>query len=57
MVHPLMNIVRIDVIDIKSDRSILVRIEDGIKWSYTSNESAELLKYLFKELEDLARTL
>lgn len=57
LVHPLMNIVRIDVIDIKSDRSILVRIEDGIKWSYTSNESAELLQYLFKELEDLARTL
>lgn len=56
-VHPLMNIVRIDVIDIKSDRSILVRIEDGIKWSYTSAESAELLKYLFKELEELARTL
>lgn len=56
-VHPLMNIVRIDVIDIKSDRSILVRIEDGIKWSYTSSESAELLKYLFKELEDLARSL
>ena len=56
-VHPLMNIVRIDVIDIKSDRSILVRIEDGVKWSYTSAEAVELLKYLFKELEELARTL
>ena len=56
-VHPLMNIVRIDVIDIKSDRSILVRIEDGIKWSYTSPDAVELLKYLFKELEELARTL
>lgn len=57
LVHPLMNIVRVDIIDIKSDRSILVRLEDGVKWSYTSNEAAELLRYLFKELEDLAKTL
>jgi hypothetical protein len=56
-VHPLMNIVRIDIIDIKSDRSILVRVDDGIKWSFTSNEAGELVGYLFKELEELVRTL
>jgi len=56
-VHPLMNIVRIDIIDIKSDRSILTRIDSGIKWSYTSVEAEELVKSLFKELKELAKTL
>ncbi|KKP22592.1 MAG: hypothetical protein SZ59_C0005G0057 [candidate division TM6 bacterium GW2011_GWF2_28_16] len=56
-VHPLMNIVRIDTIDIKSDRSILTRVDQGILWSYTSGEADELIKSLFKELEDLAKTL
>lgn len=56
-VHPLMNIVRIDTIDIKSDRSILTRVDQGILWSYTSGEAEELIKSLFKELEDLAKTL
>ncbi len=57
MVHPLMNIIRIDIIDIKSDRSILTRIDQGIKWSYTSPEAEELIGALFKELRDLAKTL
>ena len=37
MVHPLMNVVRIDIIDIKCDRSILTRVDQGVLWSYTSN--------------------
>ncbi|MFH1832286.1 MAG: pyridoxamine 5'-phosphate oxidase family protein [bacterium] len=57
MVHPLMNVVRIDIIDIKSDRSILTKVDQGIKWSYTSPEAEELVKSLFKELEDLSKTL
>ncbi len=56
-VHPLMNIVRIDIIDIKSDRSILAKVEQGVQWSYTSVEAEELLKSLYKELRDLAKTL
>lgn len=56
-VHPLMNIVRIDIIDIKSDRSILSKVEQGVVWSYTSTEAEELLKSLYKELKDLAKTL
>lgn len=56
-VHPLMNVVRIDIIDIKSDRSILTRVDQGIMWSYTSAEAEELVKSLFKELKDLARVL
>lgn len=56
-VHPLMNIVRIDIIDIKSDRSILTKVEQGVVWSYTSSEAEELLKSLYKELKDLAKTL
>jgi len=57
MVHPLMNVVRIDIIDIKSDRSILTRVEEGVKWTYTSLEAEELVKSLFKELKELAKTL
>ena len=52
-----MNVVRIDIIDIKSDRSILTRVDQGILWSYTSTEAEELHKSLFDELEDLSKTL
>ena len=57
LVHPLMNIVRIDIIDIKSDRSVLTRVDSGIRWSYTSSEAQELSQALMDELKELARTL
>ncbi len=57
MVHPLMNVVRIDIIDIKSDRSILSKVDQGVVWSYTSSEAEELVKSLFKELKELAKSL
>lgn len=56
-VHPLMNVVRIDIIDIKCDRSILSRVDQGVQWSYTSPEAEELLSNIFKELKDLAKNL
>jgi hypothetical protein len=57
LVHPLMNIVRIDIIDIKSDRSTLVRVDNGITWSFISPEAEELTVALMNELKDLSRTL
>jgi len=57
LVHPLMNIVRIDIIDIKSDRSLLTRVDKGVQWTYTSWEAEELSKNLLLELKDLAKTL
>lgn len=57
LVHPLMNVVRIDIIDIKSDRSVLSRVDAGVRWSYTSPEAEELSQALMDELKDLARTL
>ncbi len=57
LVHPLMNVVRIDIIDIKSDRSILTRVDKGVQWSYASSEAEELSKNLLSELKELARTL
>ena len=57
LVHPLMNVVRIDIIDIKSDRSVLTRVDAGIRWSYTSPEAEELSKGLMNELHDLSKTL
>lgn len=56
-VHPLMNVVRIDIIDIKSDRSELTRVDSGVRWSYTSWEAEELSKALMGELKELANTL
>jgi hypothetical protein len=56
-VHPLMNIVRIDIIDIKSDRSVLTRVESGVRWAYTSWEAEELSQALLNELKGLAQTL
>ena len=57
LVHPLMNVVRIDIIDIKSDRSVLTRVDSGVRWSYTSWEAEELTKGLYNELKELAQTL
>ncbi len=57
LVHPMMNVVRIDIIDIKSDRSVLTRVESGIKWTYTSPEAEELSHALMDELKELSRTL
>ncbi len=56
-VHPLMNVVRIDIIDIKSDRSVLSRVDSGVRWSYTSPEAEELSVGLMNELKDLAEVL
>jgi len=57
IVHPLMNVVRIDIIDIKSDRSVLVRVDQGVRWSYTSPEAEELSQALLNELKELSETL
>jgi len=57
LVHPLMNVVRIDIIDIKCDRSILTRVDRGVEWSYTSQEAQELVKSLFSELKELSVSL
>ena len=56
-VHPLMNVVRIDIIDIKCDRSVLVRVDRGVSWSYTSPEAEELCEGLYGELKSLSLTL
>ena len=56
-VHPLMNVVRIDIIDIKSDRSILTKVDSGVRWSFSSPEAKELVTALFAELKRLALSL
>lgn len=56
-IHPLMNVVRIDIIDIKSDRSPLCRIESGVRWGFTSAEAEELTIALMDELKELTKVL
>jgi len=57
LVHPLMNIVRVDIIDIKSDRSVLTKVDSGVRWSYASWEAEELLKALMNELQEISTML
>jgi len=57
VVHPLMNVVRVDIIDIKSDRSVLTKVDAGVRWSYTSWEAEELSISLLNELKELAESL
>jgi len=57
LIHPLMNVVRIDIIDIKSDRSMLTRVDEGVAWTYTSPEAEELMVALMNELKELVTTL
>lgn len=56
-VHPLMNVVRIDIIDIKSDRSVLTKVTSGVRWVYTSSDAEEISVALMDELKELAETL
>jgi hypothetical protein len=57
MVNPLMNVVRADIIEVKSDRSLLVDIEKGIQWRYVSPDAQELSQAIMEELHDLAAVL
>lgn len=57
VVHPLMNVVRVDIIDIKSDRSMLTRVTSGVRWEHASWEAEELSRALMNELKELAEVL
>lgn len=57
LVHPLMNVVRIDIIDIKSDRSPLVKVVSGVRWEYISSEAEELSEGLIDEIKELSDKL
>lgn len=56
-VHPLMNVVHIDIIDIKSDCSVLTKVDSGVRWSYTSWEAEELSVSLMNELKEISKSL
>jgi hypothetical protein len=56
-IHPLMNVVRIDIIDIKTDRSALVNVDSGVRWSHVSPEAEELSNAILGELKDLSKVL
>ncbi len=56
-VHPLIHIAQIDVIDILPEQSMLVTIESGIQWGYTSSEAQTLYEALMRELKECAENL
>lgn len=53
-VHPLMNIVRVDLIDIKSNTTVLATVESRVIIKPTSAEAEMLLNALREELKELA---
>ena len=53
LVHPLMHVVQIDVIEVHRDSSMLIDIDDGVCWSYTSPEAKALSIALLNELREL----
>lgn len=55
--HPMINVVRVDIIDIKSDRSAMSRVEKGVQWSFMSDEAERLLSNMFVELKELGKSL
>lgn len=57
MVHPLMVVVRVDIIDIKCDRSVLTKVDKGPQWSFTDPSAKDVLDTIFSELRELSRTL
>lgn len=57
MVNPLMNVVRIDIIEIQNEKSLLTSVEAGIQWKYTSPDAQELGDALMDELKELATVL
>lgn len=56
-VHPLVNVVRIDVIDVKNDQSVLSKISTGARFHYTSFEAEELSRAVMNELKELSISL
>ena len=58
-VHPLMNVVRINILLIlRVTDQCSLRVDSGIRWSFTSPEAEELYKALIEvELEDLSKVL
>jgi hypothetical protein len=55
--HPLMNIVRIDLIDFKSNVNVLQTVESRVTTRPTSAEADDLLSALLQELKELASEL
>ena len=56
-VHPYMNIMRIDVMDVRNHRSIIARIDQGISWIYNSLEAQKLSESIIEELKEVAKVL
>lgn len=56
-VHPYMNVMRIDVMDVRNHKSILSRIDQGITWVYNSIEAQKLSESIIEELKELAKTI
>lgn len=56
-VNALFHVVRIDIIEIKNEHSVLTKIDAGVQWSYISPEVEEFGEALMDELKNLAETL
>lgn len=55
LIHPEMNIMRLDTISIYNDKSPFIEINAGVRWSYLSPETQELGDYLMDELKTMVQ--
>lgn len=48
---------RVDVMDVRNHKSIISRIDQGIKWIYNSIEAQKLSDSIIEELKELAKII
>lgn len=55
--HPMMNLVRLDVITIQEDKSPFMKIKSGIEIEYLDKKTARFASAMLKELKEVAASL
>lgn len=57
MSHPLIHLVRFDIITVKKSYNSLIDIHYGVTWSYASKDAHLLSEVIFEELKEVAKEL
>jgi len=57
MTHPIINIVRLDIIKVKKASSLLINIDKGVQYSYASDYAQEVSEAIWEELKFLSKRI
>jgi hypothetical protein len=55
--HPLMNIMRIDAIELINERSSVIKVDGAARWSSISPDADELVEAIMDELKEIVHLL